>query len=159
MQLADFPDYFVSTEGRVLNGLNDKILKHSLNQRGIPTVGMFRDGIQFRRAVPVLVANCWVPNEEGDWFDTIIHLDGDRQNCCADNLMWRPRWFAIEYHKERQYNWFPDWKLDFELLQTQEIFHHPRDCAMKYGLLERSIFHGLLHNKAMFPFALEFRLV
>ena len=137
--IKEFPDYSVSTYGRVSSGHYGRLLTPSSARYDIPTVGLVRDGVQYRKAVPLLVANAWLPQPELDIFDTPIHLDGDRRNCRADNLMWRPRWFAIAFHKERRTDIFPKWKASFEIVETGEIFEHPRVCAMRYGVLEMDI--------------------
>jgi hypothetical protein len=133
----------------------------SLNNRGIPTVGLYDGPKQYRRSVPVLVAEAWITNEYGDHFDTPIHLNGDRLDCHVDNLVWRPRWFAIEFHKTIVEDQFPNWSPDYsiELVDTHEIFAKPLPCAMKYGLLQMDILIGLLDQRPVFPGGLEFRQI
>lgn len=159
VEIDDFPEYSVSTYGRISNDIREIILTPSINGHGIPTVGMSIDKRQYRRSVPVLVADAWVPNSYGAHFNTPTHLDGDRINCHADNLVWRPRWFAIQYHKAILVDQFPEMDQDywFECLQTQEVFNKLRIPALKYGVLERDIFFGLLNKRPVFPDWLEFR--
>lgn len=157
-EIEDFPGYSVSTYGEVYNHKHERMLTVSLNSNGIPTVGMYRAGHQYRRSIPVLVATAWIVNDFPGWFDTPIHLNGDRLNCRADNLIWRPRWFAIRYHKEILIPQFPVWPIGpFMLLQTNEVFHNPREAALQYGLREMDIFLAMLNDHDVFPGNFTFR--
>jgi hypothetical protein len=158
-QIDEFPQYSVSTHGRVMNDLTNRLMIHTPVQYGIPTVGLTRDGRQHRRSVPLLVANAWLPYPQRDDFNTVIQLDGVRANCHVDNLMWRPRWFAIEFHKERIANPFPNWDRPIKLMETGEEFDTPSDCATYYGLLEKEIFLAILNKTAVFPEWFHFRYV
>lgn len=148
--VPDFPEYSISNYGRVRSIRLDRLLAWSPIYYNIPTVGMMRDGVQMRRSVPVLVCRAFIP-QPAPHFDTPIHLDGDRTNCRVDNLAWRPRWFAINYHKERQNVTYPEWTKDFRLLETGELFGHPSEAAMKYGELERQIHRSLYAGRETFP--------
>ena len=159
-EIDEFPGYNVSEYGNVFGPNHDAPLTQTLNQQGIPTVGLVRDHRQHRRSVPVLVANAFLPDPPRSDFITPIQLDGDRLNCCADNLLWRPRWFAIQYHRERRQDPFPNWRKPFELIETGEMFNHPQDCAVKYGLLEDGdfgIFIAMANKKGIFPTGFHFR--
>lgn len=161
LEIYEFPDYSVSTHGRVLNNYTGRIMSFAHSQNGIPTVGLFHERRQYRRSVPVLVAEAWVPNEWPERFNTPTHLNGDRSNCRADNLVWRPRWFAIKYHQEILTPRFPDWPDTSQVLlvNTQEIFRSPREPALKYGLREMDVFLGMLNQRTIFPNNLEFQLI
>ena len=94
--IEHFLDYEVSDQGRIRSRLTDRILSLNPNQFGVIQVGMMRDSEQRHRSVPLLVAKAFLP-EPGGAFDTPINLDGDRTNNAVENLLWRPRWFAIKY--------------------------------------------------------------
>lgn len=161
LTVEEFPDYVVSNYGEVYNGNTGRILSENLVQYGIPTVGLYQDGKQYRRSVPVLVALAFLDAPPYNPLQKYapIHLDGDRQNCRADNLMWRPRWFAVNYHRERLQTSFPNWTAPFECRNTGEIFEHPRDAAMKYGLLETHIHMSVIYGKPVYPGDYHFRKV
>ncbi len=93
-----FPGYSVSDHGRIRADKSGRILQLNLNQYGLVQVGLMREGVQYHRSVPLLVARAFLepPFEP---FDTPINLDGDRHNNHVDNLVWRPRWFAIRYNQ------------------------------------------------------------
>lgn len=156
-RIEEFPDYQVSTYGQVISDHSGVPLKRRLLAYGAPAVWMVKDREQYCRAVPLLVARTWLPEPQREDFITPIQLNGDRQNCYADNLMWRPRWFAIDYHKEKLQNRFPNWRALIQLIETKEIFDSPRHCSLRYGMLERDIHHSIINKTAVFPDWFHFR--
>lgn len=159
LQIEDFPDYYISNYGRVKSEISNRNLMWSPIQYGIPTVGLMRDGKQWRRSVPVLVAKTFLPPPLREDFDTPIHLDGDRSNPRADNLMWRPRWFAVNFHKQRTTSPYPNWNRDIQLVETGEVFDNPSQIAEKYGLLEDAIHKAILNGTEVFPQGYTFRFL
>lgn len=155
LPIDEFPDYVVSNYGSIRNALTGRFMKLSPVQYGMPTVAMMFDGHQSRRSVAGLVANAFIPKPRED-FNTPIHLDGDRKNCRIDNLMWRPRWFAVNYHTELRKQPFDDWSDDIRLVQTGEVFEHPMEPAMKYGLLQREIHQSIVNQRVVFPHGYTF---
>jgi hypothetical protein len=71
-----------------------------VNKEGITYVGLIADGVQQKRTIAHLVAKAFLDPPPNSGFDSVIHLDGDRFNFSADNLMWRPRWFAMRFHRQ-----------------------------------------------------------
>jgi len=94
--LQEFPEYVISNYGDVVNKNSGRWMAQSETREGHIKVGLVRAGKQFTRSVAVLVAEAFVVGH-GGVFDTAVHLDGDRKNNRADNLSWRPRWFAWRY--------------------------------------------------------------
>lgn len=159
IQLTNFPDYAVSNYGYVKNLRNDKVLTRSPVQYGMLTVGLMDEGGQHRRSIATLVAETFLEPPPREDFNTPIHLDGDRANCRADNLVWRPRWFAINYHLELKNPPYPTWDADFRLVQTWEVFDKIHQPAMKYGLLQRDIHKAIVEGIATFPQGFTFILL
>ena len=154
--IEGFPDYIVSNYGYVKNALTDRMMSRSPVQYGMLTIAMMYDSKQYRRSVATLVAQHFLPKPEREDFNTPIHLDGDRANCRVDNLVWRPRWFAINYHLEFKHPPFPRWNQDIILEQTGEVFETLREPASKYGLLEREIHKALVNGGRCFPHGYTF---
>lgn len=153
----DFPYYSVSNNGRVRNDATGRILSPSENQNGILQVGLSVHKEQFKRSVTVLVAHAFVPNRNGDAFDTPINLDGDRTNNRAENIVWRPRWFAIRYF--RQFHQPPyEFTVPLYLVDTDEVFIDAREAAVKYGLLEKDIVLDLTNHTGVWPYNYDFRI-
>lgn len=136
-QVGDFPGYSISSAGRVRNDDTGRIMALSRNQAGVIHVGLTKSLRQYKRSVAVLVA-CYFLDPPRLNFDTPIHLDGDRDNCEADNLMWRPRWFAIKYHQQFENN-RRGYHSPIREISTGEEFETSWQAAVKYGLLDRDI--------------------
>jgi len=99
--IPNFPNYSVSSFGRVINNRHQKEMFLSPTQYGDLTVGMVKNRKQYRRSVKVLVARAFVEGEN-DVDDTPMLLDGNRSNLHHSNIVWRPRWLAWKYI--RQFN-------------------------------------------------------
>jgi hypothetical protein len=148
-QIREFPDYSVSTYGRVRNDRTGRIMVLKQNQHGVVHVGLMRGGLQYKRGVALLVANAHLDRMDGP-FDTPINVDGDRTNNNIHNLMWRPRWFAVKYHAQFHNNTLHI-KHPIIEVHTKERFHNSRHAAVTYGLLEHELVLAI-HNKTfVFP--------
>lgn len=156
-QIQEFPDYSVSTYGRVRNDHTGRIMALKQNQHGVVNVGLMKNGVQYKRGVALLVAKAHLPRRDGP-FDTPINVDGDRSNNNIHNLMWRPRWFAVKYHAQ-----FHESGLHIKSaiidVNTHERFHNSRHAAVSYGLLEHEVVMSV-HNKTwVFPTYQMFELL
>lgn len=132
--IPEFPEYLVSNTGEVVNGKTGKWMQLSSTQRGAVKVGLVHHGKQYTRSVSVLVADAFVPGRDAI-YDTPIHLDGDKTNNRADNLAWRPRWFALAYTKQ------------FDAISENDRLGPLRDIATDqryYDIVEAGTLHGLL---------------
>jgi hypothetical protein len=134
IDLKEFPDYVISTSGEIVNmKWGGHPINYSRNQQGLPKVTLVRDNRPFTRSPARLVAETFIP-EEREVFDTPINLDGDRMNCGVENLMWRPRWFAIKYHKQFMFeNFHSDFahRVDIE---SGEHYYSLKEVCMRNGL-------------------------
>lgn len=150
MPIFDFSRYEVSNQGLVRDTKTGRMMVKTLVQKGIPTVGLVREGHLYRRSVPLLVAKHYLFNENGWPFDTPIQLDGDRSNCFVENMMWRPRWFALQYHREKTIDeMLPHVKI--RLIDTGDLFNSVREASMYLGFLERDIIKSLDSEEVVWP--------
>lgn len=99
--IKEFPEYEINSLGDIYSRITGRRMTYTPNQHGELTVGLTKDGVQYRRSVKLLVAKYFVKGRT-DIFDTPILLDGDRYNLHHENIAWRPRWFAWKY--TRQFN-------------------------------------------------------
>jgi hypothetical protein len=141
-----------------MNIQRDLILRTSINAQGIEKVGLVADRIQQTRSVAVLVAESFVDNDRPA-FNTPIHLNGDRRDCRAANLVWRPRWFAVRFH--RQF-----FREDFYLtlprlicLDTEEVFNGKREASVKYGLIGNDLLQCAINEARVFPTNQSYRIL
>ena len=153
-----FSDYSVSDQGRIRSDKSERILSLSANQFGVLQVGLMRNGVQYHRSVPLLVAKAFLPNNN-EAFDTPINLDGDRYNNRLENLLWRPRWFAIKYNQQFRYPFDNPILTPIVDLKTGEISNSSSDCAMRYGLLENDLVYSILNRTYVWPTYQEFGIL
>lgn len=152
-----FTDYSVSNFGNVRNDKTGRIMSSSPNQFGVLQVGLMKNGTQYHRSVPLLVAKAFLPIEPGP-FDTPINLDGDRLNNHIDNLAWRPRWFAVKYNRQFRYPSELHISRPIVDLKTGEISSNSLECAKRYGLLEEEVVLAITNRTYVWPTYQEFRV-
>lgn len=160
-----FPSYSVSNLGRVRsdiafrNGNSGRILELSKNTRGIVYVGMMQNGVQHKRSVALMVAHAFVFTARSHTFTTPINLDGDRENNAADNLMWRPRWFARQYFD--QFRGKPHARIPRPIVEvkTEEVYENSWVAALTHGLLDVEIFETVRNKTYVWPTYQRFELL
>jgi hypothetical protein len=157
-EIEGFPEYSVSDQGRIRADKSERILVIYPNQYSVFQVGLMRDGVQYHRSVPLLVAKAFLPPLAGP-FDTPINLDGDRSNNRLENLTWRPRWFAIQYNRQFIYEplvriWEP--VID---LKSREISENSFEAAKRYGLLEKDLVYAIWNRTYVWPTYQEFGIL
>jgi len=157
-QIPDFPRYSVSDLGRVRNDDTDRIMKLSMNNYGVLTVGMMYCGTQFRRSVPLLVAEAFVPGGT-EVFDTPVCLDGDQFNVRANNLAWRPRWFAVKYKRQFVEPYYAPINRPVRNVKTGEEFPDSLECAKWYGVLEEDLCQAIEYRTFVWPSFQTFEVV
>jgi len=153
-----FPEYSVSDRGRIRSDKSGRILSLNVNQYGVVQVGLMHDGVQYHRSVPLLVAKAFLPRE-AEPFDTPINLDGDRHNNQVENLMWRPRWFAIRYNQQFRHPYENPISSRIIDLATNEVSENSIECAQRYGLLEQDLVLSILNRTYVWPTYQRFGLV
>lgn len=157
-KIENFPDYSVSTYGRVRSDKTDRILSLNKNQFGVQQVGLMRDGQQWHRSVPLLVAKAFIPQPTGP-FDTPINLNGDRDDNHVDNLVWRPRWFAIKYNRQFKHPYEFPIMAPLVDLKTREVSRNSEECFKRYGLLEQDLVLSVLNRTYVWPTYQEFGIL
>jgi len=148
--IKEFFGYSVSDVGRVRNDDTDRMLALCVNQTGVVHVGLTRGKKQYKRSVALLVARAFLPFPKESRFDTPIHLDGDQRNNQVENLMWRPRWYAIRY--QHQFTMAPQgFSVPIVETHTGEEFPTSWDAAIKYGLIDRDILLAIQNKTFVWP--------
>lgn len=153
--ILEFPEYSVNEIGQIKNDKTGHIMAVQQNQSGVAMVKLVRDGKQYTRSVANIVATYFVDGKDYI-FETPINLNGNRLDCRAENLAWRPRWFAIRYHMQFDVPPFT-FEQPIVCLDTDEVFDQPREAAVKYGLLEKEIVEDLHNQKGVWPLGYDFR--
>lgn len=153
-----FPGYSVSDHGRIRTDKSGRILALNENQFGVVQVGLMREGIQYHRSVPLLVAKAFLPRDAAP-FDTPINLDGDRHNNRVENLTWRPRWFAIKYNQQFRQPYENPIMTRIVDLKTGDVSENSSHCAQRYGLLEQDLVLSILNRTYVWPTYQEFGIL
>lgn len=152
-----YPDYAVSDFGRLEDLDKRHIVPTRTNQQGL-VMATIRDEsyLQRTRMVALLVAKAFVSNPVPKHFDSVIHLNGDRTDCRASNLMWRSRPFALRYHE--MFNNEP-YRVSVERSDTGEFFYSLRELCTTYGLIESHARMNMYNGDACFPYSWTIREV
>lgn len=150
--LEEFPDFLVSEHGDIQNNLTGVVRRVSINRQGIIKVTLIKDRIFCTRSVARLVASAFVPNgADPELFDTPIHKDGDKTNCRADNLAWRPRWFAVRYHKQFGFPDFHSIKGRFIDVESEEVYFSVKEICVVNGLWWGDVIKSIEEGVPVFP--------
>jgi hypothetical protein len=164
LSIDEFPRYSVSDQGRVRNDDTGRILATTINQAGVVMVGLTRDGRQYKRGVAKLVADRWLPHHGSDDIFTVpMHLDGNRRNNAANNLLWRPRWYAAKYLNQFERYRPPFVNCPIIETQTGAIFENSWEATITYGVLETHVaqsfhaFQGAGEIQPAWPLMYTFR--
>ena len=81
--------YKVSNKGRIMNTKSYKkpvLLRPYKKSNGYLQVDFKADGKKFKKYVHRLVAECFIDNTYN--YDTVDHIDGNKENNNVDNLQW-----------------------------------------------------------------------
>lgn len=147
--IKSFPRYSVSNHGDVRRDATGRIIQQNANQFGVAYVGLMRGRTQFTRSVALMVARAFV--ERPLAFDTPINLDGDRFNNRVDNLVWRPRWFAVQYNRQFREPYPYPIVEPLRDIATGFEYANSFEAAVTFGLLEKDIVLSILNNTYAWP--------
>lgn len=145
-----FPGYSVNNLGQVRNDHTERILRPQFTGAGVPYIGMMRNGEHLNRGLALLVMQSWRPMTN-EYFDTPINMDWDRANCELDNLMWRPRWFAIRYHQQAKEPYQNRINAPVRPVDDEEVWNSSLEASQAYGLLERDVVMSILNRTYAWP--------
>lgn len=157
-EIEDFPGYSVNKFGDVRNDDTGRLLALQRNQHGIINVGLVRGGLQYKRSVALLVCRAWL-EDALEAFDTPIHLDGDSSNNHIDNLMWRPRWFAVKYQRQFSDPNIPHIREQIQDTTTGYRYNNSMEAATTFGLLDKEIRESIIQRTYVWPTYQRFRVV
>lgn len=158
VEVEGFPGYSVNPLGEVRKDSTGRVLHVRLNQYGVPYVGLMRNWKQCIRSLPRLVATAFIPRPN-EIFDTPINLNGDRTDCQVDNLMWRPRWYAVYYVNQFGDRYDNPINAPVRETETGEEFHDSLSAACRFGLLEREVVLSILNRTLTWPTYQQFELL
>lgn len=156
MPIHDFPKYLINPEGLIKNKQRNTLVKTRQNVQGVVMVNLMREDGRHTRSLALLVAQTYLAPPKNEAYNSLIFLDGDRSNCSALNLMWRPRWYAVRYHKMFERDPID---VSVQIDDTGEIFGTLREACVKYGLVEQYTYADMLNGDRCFHYGYLFRRV
>lgn len=145
-----FEGYSVNPLGQIRHDYSKRILGVRFNQFGVPYVGLMRNGRQCIRSLPRLVADAFIERPNAI-FDTPIQKDGNLENCRADNLTWRPRWYAVKYKRQFDVPYHHPIRSSIRVLEDDIVFRNSFEAACYYGVLEKEIVESVLNRTYAWP--------
>lgn len=148
--IAEFPGYSVSSLGRVRRDDSGRILVPRYNEYGVAYVGIMRGWEQCSRSLARLVALAFLPIPS-EFFNTPIQLDGDPANCSVENLMWRPRDYAVKYKRQFKDRYPVQINEPIRAVNSKEEFPNSFQAGCRYGLLEKEVVGSILHRTPAWP--------
>jgi hypothetical protein len=154
----EFPGYSVNPSGEVRRDATGRVLTVRMNQYGVPYVGLMRSWRQCLRSLPRLVAVAFVP-QPSEIFNTPINLNGDRMNCHASNLLWRPRWYAVRYVNQFVKRYERPINAQIREAETGEVFKNSFVTACTFGLLESQVVESIHARTLAWPTYQQFEVV
>lgn len=154
-----FDNYEVSDDGRVRNSRTDRVLRLQDNGHGVMVAYLRRGGKTIVRSVARLVAEAFLDPAPDD--ASPMHLDFDLTNNRAENLVWKPRWFAIKMTRQNK-RIFPVDRRPVRMNKTGVVFENALECAKTIGGLEELVIitaqnrYGATYLGSTFDFVYDF---
>lgn len=165
-QIPEFPIYSVSNQGRIRNDTTKRIMSPTPStMAGHMKISLLDDHSDMRRTVSVamLVAKAYVPVPD-QFSNGVIVLNGKLWDLRADNLKWRPRWYAWKYRRQL----LTPQPLAYQNLRVRNISNGQRylsiiRCGMTEGVLFDDIWRSCnikLPNKPkIYPFGHMYEVI
>ena len=150
--VENFPDYEVSYAGEVRLARSRRLLKPSRTTRGNAKITLRKDNVSCTRSLPLIVAKVHLYNVYNpEIFNTPIHLDFNLMNCHVDNLMWRPLWFAREYHNQIDLSTYTHNTISLIDLETNKTYIGFREICETNGFVWRHVYRSCTRAEYVFP--------
>lgn len=120
--IEGYPDYFITSCGRVWSFKSNKFLKLKKQKTGYCYVDLYNENGQTRFYIHRLVAEAYISNPSN--FDTVDHIDFNKENNNVNNL----RWMSRSENTRRKKN-----PKRVRCIETGEIFDSLAEAARAVG--------------------------
>lgn len=158
--ILEFTNYDVSNRGNIWNRKRNKQMSTSLSNHGHVKITLTAyDGTRHTRSVAQLVAEAFLdpPNL---LCDAVIVLDGDLTHVDAENLAWRPQWFAWKYTRQLKTPQ-PRHYLNLPVINTDEqiIYDSIEEAGRSEGILFDDVWRSTYQGIEVFPHGCRYEIV
>lgn len=162
-QLWEFPTYWVSNYGNIVNRHTGKQVVTTRTNHGHVKVSMmdYRVGVRYTRSVAVLVADAFVEVPD-KLSDAVIQLDGNHGNVVAWNLAWRPNWFAWRYtHQLKMQQPVEFTSMHVQNVDRGFVYKSIVEASMSEGLLFDDVFRSCCEPEGVriYPHRCRYKIV
>lgn len=157
--IFDFPDYMISNYGCVYNRRTNREMSISKTNHGHLKVALVNETGRHTLSVARLVAESFVkaPNP---MCDSTIVLNGDMSDIKANNLAWRPQWFAWKYTRQLKTQKLIYYvNLPVQNLYDGKIYSCVVDAGVSEGLLFADIWRSTHSNNQVYPTTNIYRVI
>lgn len=143
-EIKDFPNYLITSHGRVWSKQLNNWLTPTKNRRGNHIRLYVNLGKKHRFYIHQLVAKAFLPNPQN--LPEIDHIDGDATNNHLENLRWvtHQENMKNKVTKERLKKNGESYYVEIEEIATGRIFHGYQEASKATGLSKAAI---LQHTK------------
>lgn len=143
--IDDYPDYAVSTEGRIRKNANKRILATTPDSRGYPAISLKDENGWHTKNVHRLVAKTFIDNPMNK--PTVNHIDGNKRNNHITNLEWATSGENLKHAYATGLKHRPDYagssKKRVRIVETGEVFNSVGECARAINGDQAHIFNCL----------------
>ena len=149
--IPEFPNYEISNWGLVYNKRRNSVMRSSLNTHGHVKISLVNWSGRHTRSVALLVAEAFVISPD-PLCDTVVLLDGVLTNVMAENIAWRPKWYAWKYVRQLK----TPQPIHYRNLAVVNVVTGDRyssiiEAGMKEGLLFSDIWRSTYSGSLTYP--------
>jgi hypothetical protein len=160
-RIPGFSRYEISCFGQVYRRDKDIMMSISYTMTGHAKISLLSDydGLRYTKGVAQMVAEAFVEPPTG-FCTHVVMLDGNLENIVADNLIWRPAWFAWRYThqlKVLQPNHFKN--LMVREVDSGKVYNSIIEAGMTEGLLFDDIWRSTYSGARIYPHGVKFEVV
>lgn len=147
-----FLSYEVSSLGNVYSKRRARLLAPSRTLQGDLKVSLIEEGVRKTFSIRSLVARAFVYNPHPvethgfSAFNTVMVLNGDKEDVRASNLMWRPLWYAQRYARWfNKHHDYPGYYYRRPVINTTTgvVYQTIFQCAVGEGLIVDDIVRAI----------------
>lgn len=150
--IPEFPNYEISNLGRIYNTKEDLLMRASNTGHGNVKITLkAEDGQRYTRSVAQIVAEAFVEPPKRIC-DHVVVLDGNLANVAADNLVWRPAWYAWKYIRQLKTDQ-PNHYVNLTVMNLTQAIEYDSvvEAGMVEGLLFDDIWRSTYTGAEIFP--------